>query len=117
MAEPARQPLIAARTLEIATGLREAMDDAWRSVVVLAARVRDGHSARAWLPLGFTSWETYCEAEFGISRAPAYRHLDVARAMAPIHYAVVAGTQTSRTRDTGPAAAAALDYGLPQRAR
>ncbi|WP_177235642.1 hypothetical protein [Streptomyces sp. MUSC 14] len=54
--------------------------------------------------------------EFGISRAQAYRLLDVARALAAIHEAVAAGTETSRTRDTGPAAAAALDYGLSQRA-
>ncbi|MCM2425097.1 hypothetical protein [Streptomyces sp. RKAG337] len=36
--------------------------------------------------------------------------------MAAIHDAVVAGPETSRTRDSAPAAAAALDYGLSQRA-
>ncbi|MFB7454503.1 hypothetical protein [Streptomyces sp. NPDC056194] len=46
-------------------------------------------------------------------RCPAL--LDVARALAAIHGAVAADTETSRTRDTGPAAAAALDYGLSQR--
>jgi hypothetical protein len=60
-----------------------------------------------------------------ISRAQAYRLLDVARALAAIHGAVTAvtavtagtaGTRTSRTRDTGPAEAAALDYGRSQRA-
>jgi hypothetical protein len=55
-------------------GLREAMDDVRRSVAVLAARVRNAHAARVWLP-----------------------------------GAVAAGTETSRTRDTGPAAATALD--------
>ncbi|MFF8617454.1 hypothetical protein [Streptomyces sp. NPDC015350] len=63
------------------------------------------------------SWESYCAAEFGISRAQVYRLLDVARALAAIHEAVTADTTVSRTRDTGPAAAAAaLDYGLSQRA-
>ncbi|MEV6029391.1 hypothetical protein [Streptomyces sp. NPDC052036] len=95
--EPARPPLTAARAREITAGLREAMDDVRRSVAVLAARVRDAHAARAWLPLGFTSWETYSQAEFGISRAQAYRLLDVARALAAIHDAVAAGTETSRT--------------------
>ncbi|GAA2768626.1 hypothetical protein GCM10010103_76690 [Streptomyces paradoxus] len=51
----------------------------------------------------------------GISRAQAYRLLDVARSLAAIHGAVTAGTEASRTRDTGPAAAA-LDYGLSRRA-
>jgi hypothetical protein len=68
------------------------------------------------LPLGYGSWEAYCDAEFGISRAQAYRLLDVARSLAAIHGAVAASTETSRTRDTGPAATAAPDYGLSQRA-
>jgi hypothetical protein len=61
------------------------------------------------------SWEAYGDAEFGISRAQAYRLLDVAQALAAIHGAVAAGTDPSRVRDTDPAAAA-LDYGLSQRA-
>lgn len=85
-------------------------------MAVLAARVRDAHAARVWTPLGQPSWEAYCDTEFGISRAQAYRLLDVARALTAIHDAVAAGTETSRTRDTGPATAAALDYGLSQRA-
>ncbi|MDX3528482.1 hypothetical protein P1P75_19040 [Streptomyces sp. ID05-39B] len=115
VAEPARPPLTAARAREMTAGLHEAMDDVRRSVAVLAARVRDAHAARVWAPLGHPSWEAYCDAEFGISRAQAYRLLDVARALAAIHGAVAAGTETSRTRDTDPAAAA-LDYGLSQRA-
>lgn len=115
-AEPARPPLTVARAREMTAGLREAMDDVRRSVAVLAARVRDAHAARVWLPLGHSSWESYCDAEFGISRAQAYRLLDVARSLTAIHGAVAAGTETPRTRDTDPAAAAALDYGLSQRA-
>jgi hypothetical protein len=115
-AEPARPPLTAARAREMTAGLGEAMDDVRRSVAVLAARVRDAHAARVWLPIGHSSWESCCQAEFGISRAQAYRLLDVARALGAIQAAVTAGTDVSRTRDTGPAAAAALDYGLSQRA-
>lgn len=85
-------------------------------MAVLAARVRDAHAARVWLPLGHGSWESYCDAEFGISRAQAYRLLDVSRSLAAIHGAVAAGTETSRTRDSDPAATAALDYGLSQHA-
>ncbi|MFE2247949.1 hypothetical protein [Streptomyces lavendulae] len=115
-AEPARPPLTAARAREMTAGLREAMDDVRRSVAVLDARVRDTHAARVWLPLGHSSWESYCRAEFGISRAQAYRLLDVARPLAAMHGAVTTGPETSRTRDTDPSAAAALDYGLSQRA-
>lgn len=114
--EPARPPLSAARAREMTAGLREAMDDVRRSVAVLAARVRDAHAARVWIPMGFTSWEAYCETEFGISRAQAYRLLDVARSLTAIHGAVTASPGTSRTRDSDPGAAAALDYGLSQRA-
>jgi hypothetical protein len=112
--EPARPPLSETRAREMTAGLREAMDDVRRSVAVLAARVRDAHAAHVWVPLGHSSWESYCDTEFGISRAQAYRLLDVARALTAIHGAA-AGTETSRTRDTDPAAAA-LDYGLSQRA-
>uniref|UniRef100_UPI00366D324E hypothetical protein n=1 Tax=Bacillus tropicus TaxID=2026188 RepID=UPI00366D324E len=113
---PARPPLTVARARKMTAGLREAMDDVRRSVAILATRVRDAHAARVWLPLGHSSWESYCAAEFGISRAQAYRLLDVARSLAAIHGAVAAGPGPSRTRDTDPASAAALDYGLSQRA-
>ncbi|MFE7045155.1 hypothetical protein ACFU9X_38785 [Streptomyces atratus] len=116
VAEPARPLLTTVQAREMTTALREAMDDVRRSVAVLAARVRDAHAARVWIPLGYPSWEAYCDAEFGISRAQAYRLLDVARALGAIHGAVTAATDPSRTRDSDPAAAAALDYGLSQRA-
>ncbi|MEU6357469.1 hypothetical protein ABZ896_50600 [Streptomyces sp. NPDC047072] len=116
VAEPAQPPLSAEQAREVTAGLREAMDDVRRSVAVLAARVRDAHAAKVWIPLGFASWEAYCGAEFGISRAQAYRLLGVARALSAIHGAVKIGTEASRTRDTGTAAGAALDYGLSQRA-
>ncbi|MER5359017.1 hypothetical protein [Streptomyces sp. NPDC002785] len=116
VAEPARPTLTTTQARDMTAGLRAAMDDVRRSVAVLAARVRAAHAAKVWLPLGFTSWESYCATEFGISRAHAYRLLDVARALAAIHDAVAAGPGTSRTRDSDPAAAAALDYGLSQRA-
>ncbi|WP_326680897.1 hypothetical protein [Streptomyces sp. NBC_01237] len=114
--EPARTPLSAEQAREVTAGLRDAMDDVRRSVAVLAARVRDAHAARVGLPLGHSRWESYCDAEFGISRAQAYRLLDVARSLASIHAAVAASPDLSRMRDTDPAAAAALDYGLSRRA-
>ncbi|MFJ4577429.1 hypothetical protein ACIP4W_39985 [Streptomyces sp. NPDC088846] len=116
VAEPVRPPLTAAQAREVTAGLREAMNDVRRTVAVLAARVRDAHAARVWEPLAYGSWAAYCDAEFGISRAQAYRLLDVARALAAIHSAVAAGTDPSRTRDIADPAAARFDYGLSQRA-
>lgn len=78
-------------------GLREAMADVRRMVAVLAARVRDAHAAKVWLPLGFTSWETYCETEFDISRTQAYRLLDVCR-VRTLRFSVSA---VGRVRDGG----------------
>lgn len=115
-AAPARTSLTAAQAREMTAGLREAMDDVRRSVAVLAARVRDAHTARVWLALGRSSWESYCAGEFGISRAQAYRLLEVARSLAAIQGAVTAGTGLSHTRDRVPHGAVAFDYGLSQRA-
>lgn len=109
-------PLSVARAREVTAGLREALEDVRRSVGVLASRVLAAHTARVWSPLGYESWSAYCGAEFGISRAQAYRLLDVARALGTIQAAVTAGTGVSRVRDTGPTTAAVLDWGLSQRA-
>ncbi|MEU8529612.1 hypothetical protein AB0C77_29095 [Streptomyces sp. NPDC048629] len=86
------------------------MDDVQRTVAVLAARVRDAHAVGVWTPLGYGSGEAFRVAEFGVSRAQAYRLLVVANALATIQAGVdAAGTrQLSRTRDTDDAAAARL---------
>ncbi len=39
---------------------------------------------RVWLPLGHGSWEAYCDAQFGTSRAWADRLLDIAPAVAAV---------------------------------
>lgn len=49
-----------------------------RTGVVLARTVQRAHASRAWLALGHPTWEAYARAEFGISRASAYRLLDMA---------------------------------------
>ncbi|MFG2630374.1 hypothetical protein [Streptomyces sp. NPDC048473] len=56
VAEPARLTLTTVQAREMTAGLREAMDDVRRSVAVLAARVRDAHTARVRAPLGCTSF-------------------------------------------------------------
>ncbi|WP_204357769.1 MULTISPECIES: hypothetical protein [unclassified Streptomyces] len=67
VAEPRRQPLTAEQARAVTAGLLEAMEDVRRTVAVLAARVRDAHTARVWVPLGEGSWESYCATELGIS--------------------------------------------------
>ncbi|MEU4235393.1 hypothetical protein AB0F17_64930 [Nonomuraea sp. NPDC026600] len=45
---------------------------------VLAERVRRAHEGQIWRPLGYASWAEYAAAEFGLSRAQAYRLIDIA---------------------------------------
>ncbi|MFJ8314241.1 MULTISPECIES: hypothetical protein [unclassified Streptomyces] len=105
------------------TGIREAIGDVRRSVAVLAERVRAAHEARVWVALSQPSWAAYCETEFGVSRAQAYRLLDIARAADVILAAVTAADPAglSRMRDTAEdsaatVAGAVVDFGLSQRA-
>lgn len=100
VAEPARPTLTTTQARDMTAGLRAAMDDVRRSVAVLAARVRDAHAARVWLLLGHSSWESYCAAEFSISRAQAYRLLDVARSLTAIHDAVAHAAPGRLARET-----------------
>lgn len=106
-------------------GIREAIGDVRRSVAVLAERVRAAHAARVWVALAQPSWAAYCAAEFGISRAQAYRLLDIARTTGVIRAAVTAADPSdslSRMRDIAEdsaataAGAVAVDFGLSQRA-
>jgi predicted aminopeptidase len=84
---PADEP--AARRLTEA--LREAIADTRRAAGVLAARVRAAHEARVWT-----------HAEFGISRAQAYRLVDISRTNEAIA-AAVAALEVSPAGDTSPA--------------
>jgi hypothetical protein len=87
-------------------GIREAIGDVRRPAAVLAERVRAAHEARVWVALAQPSWAAYCEAEFGISRAQAYRLFDIARAAGVIRAAVTAADPAgpdsglSRMRDS-----------------
>ncbi|MFJ8313480.1 MULTISPECIES: hypothetical protein [unclassified Streptomyces] len=101
-------------------GVREAIGDVRRSVAVLAERVGAAHGARVRVVLAQPSWAAYCEAEFGISRAQAYRLLGIARAAGVIRAAVTgaAPESLSRMRDTHDEGAAedddavVVDFGL-----
>jgi hypothetical protein len=58
--------------------LRRAIADVEQAGAVLAERVRQAHRARVWLALGYRSWADYAHGELGISRAQAYRLVDIA---------------------------------------
>lgn len=112
----ALEPLDDAAARAMTAEIREAIADVQRSVAALAHRVRAAHAARVWVVLGYGSWAAYAEAEFGVSRAQAYRLISIARTAGAIDTAVAVADPASRTRDTDPDAQAALDYGLSQRA-
>jgi hypothetical protein len=71
-------PADAAEARAITEQVRAAMEEHVRSGIELARAVRRAHSARVWIALGHETWEAYARAEFGVSRASAYRLLDMA---------------------------------------
>jgi len=93
--------------------LREALGGVRDAVVRLAVAVRDAHTARVWEPLGYSGWGAYAQAEFGVSRAQAYRLIDLAHTMTAISGTVTAAgaVAVSPVGDTG-----LWDPGLSQRA-
>ncbi|MEU2258525.1 hypothetical protein ABZ540_35770 [Nocardia xishanensis] len=71
-------PADAAQARALTGELREAMTAVRRAGAVLAEAVRRAHDARVWLALGYTSWADYARGELGISRAQAYRLIEIA---------------------------------------
>ncbi|GGX44335.1 hypothetical protein [Streptomyces chryseus] len=73
--------------------------------MVLAQRVRDARRARVWIPLGYSGgWGEYAQAELGISRAQAYRLIDIAESAEGLSRAIGAAgvlTTVSPAGDTG----------------
>jgi hypothetical protein len=55
-----------------------------RSICLLILTAHDG---RAWIPLGYSSWEAYVRAEFGFSRSRSYELLTQGRVMSTIQSA------------------------------
>ncbi|MGX1887650.1 hypothetical protein [Streptomyces sp. NPDC055287] len=72
------EPVGRAHALRLTEQLRAAISEARRAALVLAQRVRDAHRARVWVALGYGGWGEYAQAELGISRAQAYRLIDIA---------------------------------------
>jgi hypothetical protein len=76
--EAAEQPEEATETLDEsgARDLTEEIKDATRQVCLL---LHEAHQGRAWLALGYASWEAYVQAEFSLSRSRSYELLDQSR--------------------------------------
>ncbi|GHB26493.1 hypothetical protein [Streptomyces chryseus] len=97
--------------------LRAGIGEARRAAVVLAQRVRGAHRARVWVALGHSGWGEYAQVELGISRAQAYRLIDIAETSEGLSRAIGAAgvlTEVSPAGDTD--TAALVDLGLSQRA-
>jgi len=67
-----RGPMTATEARMVTDRIRTAT----RHVCIL---LREVHERRAWVALGYPSWETYVQSEFNISRSRAYELLDQAR--------------------------------------
>ncbi|MBM9506650.1 hypothetical protein [Actinacidiphila acididurans] len=94
-ASPAPAGAVAARRLT--EQLRAAMTGAHRALAQLAERTRAVYENRVWAALGYSGWGAYAEGELGISRAQAYRLLNIADTLHALSRAVAprrAGTPT-----------------------
>lgn len=76
------QPLDEAQARELVQQFRDHLDSAW--VVLLRL-----HEGRAWLSLGYETWESFVTAEFAMSRQRAYQLLDQGRVVRAIEEASV----------------------------
>ncbi|GAA3225094.1 hypothetical protein [Nonomuraea helvata] len=80
--------------------IREAIAAVQQAGAVLAERVHRAHEGRIWRPLGYPSWGEYAAAEFGISRAQAYRLVDIAATAGKLVEVATAMAGTSPVGDT-----------------
>lgn len=81
-------PLDADQARELTDTIKDAAEVLW----MLIARA---HAGRAWLSLGYESWEKYVRAEFDMSRSRSYQILDQARVITAIENAVPEGAHIS----------------------
>ncbi|TMC06075.1 MAG: hypothetical protein E6J41_19985 [Chloroflexi bacterium] len=85
---PASRPALPLDQREAAL-LTERIRAATRRVCLLLLKAHEG---RAWIALGYSSWNQYVRSEFSISRSRSYELLDQARVVLRLRDA--AGTQT-----------------------
>lgn len=83
-------PLSLEEARELTERIRSTAEQLW----ALLARA---HAGRAWLALGYPSFEAYVREEFGISRSRAYQILDQAKVIQAIEAATPPGTSVHVT--------------------
>ncbi|GHF74030.1 hypothetical protein GCM10010218_63940 [Streptomyces mashuensis] len=113
----ALEPVGRAEAERLTEQLREVIGEARRVAVALAQRVRAAHRAQVWVALGYSGWGEYAQAEFGVSRAQAYRLIDIAESAGVLERAIGAAgvLAVSPAGDTEPVAGVE-GWGLSQRA-
>ncbi|MGR8012309.1 hypothetical protein [Streptomyces hypolithicus] len=113
----ALEPVGRADAVRLTERLRVAIGEARRAAVVLAVRVRAAHRARVWVALGYSGWGAYAQGELGISRAQAYRLIDIAESAGALDRAIGAAGVLAPVSPAGDTHTAGLvDMGLSQRA-
>ncbi|MFD5065238.1 hypothetical protein [Streptomyces sp. NPDC058394] len=113
--EAALEPVGRAAAVRLTKQLRVAISEARHAAVVLAGRVQDTHRARVWVPLGYSGWGQYTQAELGISRAQAYRLIDIAESAGALNRAIGAAGVLAAVSPAGDTTGL-VDIGLSQRA-
>ncbi|WP_327129895.1 hypothetical protein [Streptomyces sp. NBC_01727] len=113
--ETAVEPVGRADAVRLTEQLRAAIAEARQAAVVLAGRVQEAHRARVWVPLGYNGWGEYAQAELGISRAQAYRLIDIAESAGALNRAIGAAGVLAVVSPAGDTAGL-VDIGLSQRA-
>lgn len=86
---------------------RELTDRIASNVEGLWQLIGEAFERKAWVALGYGSWEHYTEGEFGMSRGQAYRLVDQARTVAALE--VAAGVEPGTLGASDVSARAAAD--------
>ncbi|WP_328541067.1 hypothetical protein [Streptomyces sp. NBC_00344] len=111
------EPVGRANAVRLTEELRAALGEARQVAVVLAVRVQAAHRARVWIPLGYSGWGAYAHGELGISRAQAYRLIDIAESAGALNRAIGAAGALAPVSPAGDTSTGGLvDVGLSQRA-
>ena len=98
-------------TMEQAVKLTETIRNASEVLWVLISRA---HAGKAWLALGYESWEGYVYAEFDMSRSRSYQILDQGKVIREIQAAVPEGTEIHMTEAAARDLRGILDEVIPQ---
>ena len=98
-------------TMDQAVKLTETIRNASEVLWVLISRA---HAGKAWVALGYESWEGYVYAEFDMSRSRSYQILDQGKVIREIQAAVPEGTEIHMTEAAARDLRGILDEVIPQ---